>query len=143
MPVPGQNYPPMLATNYASCQTEDLFSAIFGSNCEPSNAASCQTKNIPYGNFESSPLCGLSLPSLLVLKEKLQFIANNISTFIDLRGNIIKNTLESVITNQQIDTLKPNTIQFRSINNPKHMNINEATVNSKMYLNGDLVSKVS
>ena len=61
MPVPGQNYPPMLATNYASCQTEDLFSAIFGSNCEPSNAASCQTKNIPYGNFESSPLPPLPL----------------------------------------------------------------------------------
>ena len=99
MPVPRQNYPLMLATNYASCQTKDLFSAILGSNCEPSNAASCQTKNIPCGNFESSPLRGLSLPSLLVLKKKLQFITNNISTFIDLRGNIIKNTLESVITN--------------------------------------------
>jgi hypothetical protein len=78
-----------------------------------------------------------------VLKKKFQFITNNISAFIDLRWNIIKNTLESVITNQQIDKLKPNTIQFRSKNNPKHMNINEASVNSKMNLNNDLVPEVS
>jgi hypothetical protein len=144
-----QATPLPVLTSVASCQTDFLLETKdastqtdFEYNCEPSNDASCQTENFPCGNCDSSPLCDPSLPSLLVLKKKLEFITNEISTFIDLRGNIIKNTLKSVNTNQQIANLKPIAIQSRS-NNSQHMNINEASVNSKMNLIGDLVPEVS
>ena len=76
-------------------------------------------------------------------KKKLEFVTNEISTFIDLRGNIIKNTLKSVNTNKRKNAnLKPTAIQSTS-NNSQHMNINEESVNSNMNLIGHLVPEVS
>lgn len=122
-----QTTPLPVLTSVASCQTDFLLETKdastqtdFEYNCEPSNDASCQTENFPCGNCDSSPLCDPSLPSLLVLKKKLEFVTNEISTFIDLRGNIIKNTLKSVNTNKKKHQFETNCNSIHKQQLPTH-----------------------